>query len=168
MIYAADAKGPYRMPGVIDPNAKKAIGVIYRPDTWQANNVYYVRSPDDYAVVIPTSFAGMYYKATNPGKSGATEPTWPTTVGATVTDGSVVWEAVAYNLMAHTETISSATFTASDGVTLGGVVIVGGSKVQTTIATIPSTVLSFTVTNHIVKSNGEEDDVTLYFKVAPR
>lgn len=40
--------------------------------------------------------AGLVYKATQaaPGKSAATEPTWPTSVGVPVTDNQVTWEGV--------------------------------------------------------------------------
>ena len=45
--------------------------------------------------VTPTVANGLLFKALTAGTTGTTEPTWPTTVGATVTDGSVTWEAVA-------------------------------------------------------------------------
>ena len=43
------------------------------------------------AYVTPATANGFYYKATAAGTSAGTIPTFPTTIGATVTDGTVTW-----------------------------------------------------------------------------
>ncbi len=55
-------------------------------NAWAGSTAY---SIDDY--VIPTTANGYYYRCTVAGTSGSSEPTWPTTIGSTVTDGSVTW-----------------------------------------------------------------------------
>jgi hypothetical protein len=172
MIYTALAKGPYKVPGYHDKDSKRLFGLIFRPAAWTTATVYSVRSDDDYDVVIPTVFTGLYYKATSPGKSGATEPTWGTTAGGTTTDGTtgLVWEAVAYNLMPVSETIASVTSTANYGVTLSGESNTTTS-LQYMILPLPAAAIaagSFEVTSHIVKSNAEELDVSVKFKVGQR
>jgi type II secretory pathway pseudopilin PulG len=46
------------------------------------------------AYVAPVTKNGFIYFAQTAGTSGATEPAWPTTVGATVADGTVTWQCV--------------------------------------------------------------------------
>jgi len=41
--------------------------------------------------VLPTTSNGYYYECTTAGTTGTDEPTWPTTPGQTVTDGTVEW-----------------------------------------------------------------------------
>ena len=41
--------------------------------------------------VVPTTANGFYYVCTVAGTTNSTQPTWPTTVGTTVTDGTVTW-----------------------------------------------------------------------------
>jgi len=64
------------------------------PDSWAASTSYSVGD-----IVIPTTANGFYYECTVAGTSGSSEPTWPTSVGGTVTDGDVTWECkgVQYN-----------------------------------------------------------------------
>jgi hypothetical protein len=65
------------------------VTVGFSPGVWEANTAYV-----DGQWVIPTLWHGIVYEAVVAGTShGATEPTWPTTMGATVTDGTVTWRA---------------------------------------------------------------------------
>ena len=55
---------------------------------WVANTAYAID-----AVVRPTTANGYQYQCAVAGTSHATtEPTWPTSIGITVTDGTVTWE----------------------------------------------------------------------------
>lgn len=78
------------------------IPLRYLPDTGQTVTVESVDGADavtwtattvvvlgDY--VVPDSANTYYYKAAAAGTTGSSEPTWPTTVGATVVDGGVTW-----------------------------------------------------------------------------
>lgn len=63
----------------------------YRPEgdrrKWKASTSYGVG-----AEVQPLTFNGHKYTVTVAGTTGSTQPTWPTTAGATVVDGSVTWK----------------------------------------------------------------------------
>lgn len=73
------------------------VGYAKRPD--KSGN-----SPDNYvpwtpntlvrvgSLVVPTVRNGLVYRATVAGATGATEPTWPTAVGGTVSDAGASWE----------------------------------------------------------------------------
>lgn len=58
--------------------------------TARANTTAYALN----AYVLPATPNGYIYKATTAGTSGGTLPTYPTTIGGTVTDGTVVWTCV--------------------------------------------------------------------------
>jgi hypothetical protein len=40
---------------------------------------------------VPATLNGRLYKCTTAGTTGSSEPSWPTTAGGTVTDGTAVW-----------------------------------------------------------------------------
>lgn len=70
----------------LDPEYAKQ---ILTSITWKPNITYY---PFQY--VRPTVENGFQYAAVDGGTSGSTEPTWPTTINATVDDGTIQWTAV--------------------------------------------------------------------------
>ena len=59
---------------------------VLTSSTWKSNTTYY---PFQY--VRPTVENGFQYAAVDGGTSGSTEPTWPTTINATVNDGTIQW-----------------------------------------------------------------------------
>jgi hypothetical protein len=77
------------------------------------------------AYACPTTPNGYAYQATQAGYSGTTEPIWPTTIGQSVTDGSVIWQCVAFSAANLYSTVASATWAAPSGVTVPGQAIAG-------------------------------------------
>lgn len=70
-------------PGTV-PLSTAGVGVQF----WQASQSY----PSGNYVVLPQTPSGYWYQATAGfASSGTTEPSWPTQVGATVTDSGVTW-----------------------------------------------------------------------------
>lgn len=53
---------------------------------WTTSVSYAVNS-----IIVPTVSNGHYYKAVQAGTSGGTQPTFPTTTGGQIADGSVIW-----------------------------------------------------------------------------
>lgn len=171
MLYDAYQKGPYKVNGYHDKDATRVVGLLFKPPSWLQNTVYYKRDLYSYDVVIPTVFTGVYFRVYAPGKSGATEPTWTYAAGDLIEDGTtgLVWEAVNYNLLPISDSITAATFSTTDGVVVTGTNTT--SSCQITIDPLPAAAVatgSFQITTHYTTSNGEEDDVTLKFKIADR
>lgn len=90
-----------------------------------------VRKPDtDYATstrVRPAKSNGMQYNASTGGRTGSQEPRWPTTIGATVADGSVTWTAETAGSQSLERTLSSASWNADTGLTVAGQATSGNS-----------------------------------------
>ena len=171
MLYDAYQKGPFKVKGYHDKDSIRVVGILFKPLVWVQNTVYYRQDSDNYDVVIPSVFTGVYFKVSAPGKSGATEPAWTYTQGDLIEDGTtgLVWEAVNYNLLPFSDSLSTTTFSANYGVTVAGTNT--STTCQFTIDPLPAAAVSagsFDVTTHYTTSSGEEDDVTLRFKVAER
>ena len=68
---------------------------------WQASTAYTVANDSDkrIGIIVKHTAATVggtvrYFKCTVAGTSGASEPSWNTTLGATTVDGTVTWEAI--------------------------------------------------------------------------
>lgn len=66
--------------------AKTYVWWVSQEQDWVASTAYALGDR-----VIPAAHNGHAYVCTTAGTSGASAPTWPTTQGATVTDGTAVW-----------------------------------------------------------------------------
>ena len=85
-------------------------GARLDPPAWRAITAYSIREARDAktgSVVKPTSQNGFHFKATTNGVSSGSEPTWPTSIGATIVDGGVTWEA--FPALTVTGTVTSST-----------------------------------------------------------
>lgn len=72
----------YQFPSLL----KAAFGNSRTTATWAATTAKTINS-----LVVPTSANGYYYKCTIAGTTAGSAPTWPTTIGNTVVDGTVTW-----------------------------------------------------------------------------
>jgi hypothetical protein len=105
------------------------------------------------AVVRPATANGYLYQAVVAGTSGSSAPTWPTTYGATVTDGGVTWANIGESITVWSSAAaswSSATISANYGVIYDAAS--GTSTTEPLIAlitfggTVSSTASTYTVT----------------------
>lgn len=108
-------------PGV-DPITVSPVSSV---SAWAASTAYSLG-----AVRTPTTPNGYVYTVTTAGTSAASQPTWPTTIGATVTDGGVTWTCSAqqdltteYKLAATEAGLAGAT--AGAGLSLGTQILSG-------------------------------------------
>lgn len=58
-------------------------------------------------LVVPSTLNGYLYRCTTAGTTGTTEPSWPTTVGNTVSDGTAVWTCGSATAAAGTVTMET-------------------------------------------------------------
>lgn len=76
----------------VNPIEIQFVAGWYNGDAWASATAY-----TSGRVVIPATITdalrGLAYECTTAGTSGASEPTWPTTIAGTVTDGTVTWTA---------------------------------------------------------------------------
>lgn len=89
---------------VLGAPATHNIGLL-TATTWVGSHAYTLGQ-----YVIPTTFGsisgqvGKIFKVTTAGTSGTGQPTWPTTAGGTVVDGTVTWTEVSLLFQAGTFT----------------------------------------------------------------
>lgn len=101
--------------------------------SWAASTAY---STNDKRCPTTANRKGYQYQATTGGTSGSTEPTWPTDVGGTVTDGSVTWTNIGImDTWFCVKTISGTTLTLDGQVDSGPTTGLGYHGSTETVAT---------------------------------
>jgi hypothetical protein len=72
----------------LDANQPSGLHKLIKGTAWQASTAYSLGD-----IVVPTAGLenGFRYECTTAGTSDSSAPTWPTTEGGTVTDGTAVW-----------------------------------------------------------------------------
>lgn len=85
-VHYSDVFNGFQYVAVEYANGSISHHYLDNPGTWAASTAYTLGQ-----FRIPTVANGYRYEITTAGTSAATQPTWPTTIGATVTDGTAVW-----------------------------------------------------------------------------
>jgi hypothetical protein len=164
-LYNPNQASPVKVHDKFDPDSKVLVEIVFVPPTRANSTVYNMGD-----VMIPTVFTGMYYKVKNPGKSGASEPTWIMIPGQHTEDGTLglIWEAVAYDLIPPDQTVTACTFAADNTTITVGTPTVATQKASSLISTVPATINEFLLTAHATLSSLEIIDFSLLIKVAQR
>ena len=78
---------PDATPELDDVELNSILDGVQRASFWTLSTAFIFG-----AVVLPATKNGHRYSCTQGGTTAATEPTWPTRDGATITDGTVIWK----------------------------------------------------------------------------
>lgn len=148
-----------------DPDSKKLYGFMYKPPVFAAGVAY----RKDLTAVLPSTFNGFYYAVSSNGISSTEPTTWATEKGELTTSGTVTFKAVEYTLfLGDAETITASTWSITDSIPLTLESYTPAGTTQVMVGNIPAGVKSFTLTNHVTKSTGEEEDHSLVVSVGDR
>lgn len=87
-LYLGSAAASKKLEANSNPGVDQvSVAIVHTVAAWAASIAKIVGD-----IVRPTAQNGYRYRCTVPGTTGGSQPTWPTTIGATVVDGGVTWE----------------------------------------------------------------------------
>ncbi len=107
--------------------------------------------------VEPTASNGYRYTVTTAGTSDATEPTWPTAIGSSVTDGTIIWTCVSHTHEPTEIKLASTlgdldTATAGASLSLGTTILSGVANAKPIHVRVTNTVTDISSANDIAFS----------------
>lgn len=121
---------------------------------WEASTAYTLGQTRE-----PTPNNDFRYVVDTAGTSGATQPTWPTTIGSTVVDGGVLWRCVA-KTHEPSEIKLALTELGLDTATAGAALVLG-TEVLSGSANAPEVWMRVTNTVTTVSSNSAQPELSL-------
>lgn len=121
---------------------------------WEADHPY------AYGIAVrPAGLATGFQYLSSGGQSAAIEPSWPTTVGGTVVDGSITWTAELIDDASLADEIDTDTWTVDDTtLTVEPVapVITDGLQMTSAFLSDGLSGITYTVENEMVTTGGRE------------
>jgi hypothetical protein len=138
-----------------------ALGFLAR--AWRPGQVY----PADVTVLPNRTFAGLQFVSSG-GQSGRREPTWPTSAGGTVTDGSITWTAETLSNDALQSTITLSDWEADTGLTIASEELVNTDGVQRTSVIVGGGAVGrkYEVRNIITLASGAIEESVLLVEIS--
>lgn len=124
-------------PFQLDPEDTRGVALsLFREcaNFWRANEAYEAGEH-----IRPNRATGFAYQCTTAGSSGAREPVWPTTIGATAPDGSVVWTCAAAAGNGVTAISAPSAVSEPTGLTITNVAVSESTKILATYSAPGST-----------------------------
>ena len=171
-MFYSDFEKKLLIPGFHDPNDIRPMGWLFKPPVWAPATTYSKSDDENFELVIPTVFSGLYFFVANPGVSGLTEPTWVRKETKQTEDGTLglICEAKNYNLMPVNEYLVAVEYITTHGVTVSSTSFTTGSS-DFVIDVLPTAAVvagEFEITSRITKNTGAKFDATMVFKVGER
>lgn len=117
--------------------------------------------------VRPFGFPTGFQYSSSGGWSGLVEPRWPTTVGGTVTDGSITWTCEAISNDSLNATIATSAWSAEAGITVDNDTLTNTEGVQIVTVEVSGGTAgqTFDITNVVTLSDGAVEESVLEVKV---
>ena len=171
-VYGCNRSSPLSLSTAHDPNSEIYYTFQYRAPTWRANTEYVEKTCGEYGdLVTPTTPNGFLYNPESGGVSGPSEPTWVSTTGETLLDGTVTWSAIpdAFNLVSAGDSITSSEWE-TDVTSILSEMSMSGGQTYVKVAGISSSLVQFFLTNtvEILRSSGITEKIQRTIKVKVR